>query len=119
MKTYTVKNIKYIEIKIPKYIGLLYKAKPYIDKHSLLSSYHSYKDPHINYGNTEWGSTNRTNLEKLCSQQKHAIRIVCSKDRLSQTRELFKECCKVLNVYQVNIWKNLVFMTQILHLQFF
>ena len=35
-----------------------------------------------------------------------------SKDRLTHTRELFKEC-KVLNVYQVNIWKNLVFMHQI------
>ena len=34
-----------------------------------------------------------------------------SKDRLSHTRELFKEC-KVLNVYQVNLWKNLVFMHQ-------
>ena len=35
-----------------------------------------------------------------------------SKDRLSHTRELFKEC-KVLNVYQVNIWKNLAFMHQV------
>ena len=31
---------------------------------------------------------------------------------MSHTRELFKEC-KVLNVYQVNIWKNLVFVRQI------
>ena len=67
MKTYTVKNIKYIEIKIPKNIGLLYKAKPYIALY-ILSLYHSYKHSHINYGNTEWGSTNRTNLEKLYSQ---------------------------------------------------
>ena len=43
---------------------------------------------------------------------KYAIRIACSKDRLSHTRELFKEC-KVLKVYQVNVWKNLVFMHQI------
>ena len=49
---------------------------------------------------------------KIYSQQEHAIRIVYSKDRFSYTRELFKEC-KVLNVYQVNIWKNLVFMHQI------
>ena len=35
-----------------------------------------------------------------------------SKDKLTHTRELFKEC-KVLNVYQVNIWKNLVFMHQV------
>ena len=35
-------HVKYIESKIAKNIGLLYKAKPYIDKHSLLSLYHSY-----------------------------------------------------------------------------
>ena len=35
-----------------------------------------------------------------------------SKDRLIHTRELFKEC-KFLNVYQVNIWKNLVFRHQV------
>ena len=89
----------------------MYKAKPYIDKHSLLSLYHSYIHSYINYGNIAWGSTTRTNLKKLYSQQKHTIRIVYSKDRLSHIRELLQ--CKVLNVYQVNIWKNLVFMHQI------
>ena len=54
----------------------------------------------------------RQTFKKIYSQQKHAIRIVYSKDRLSHTRELFKES-KVLNVYQVNIWKYLVFMHQI------
>ena len=105
-------HIKYIESKITKNIGLLYNAKPYITKHSLLSFYHSYIHSYINYGNIARGSTTRTNLKKIYSQQKHAIRTVCSKDRLSHTRELFKEC-KVLNPYQVDIWKNLVFMHQI------
>ena len=50
--------------------------------------------------------------EYASSQHEHGIRIVCSKDRLSNTRELFKEC-KNLNVYKGNIWKNLVFMHQI------
>ena len=105
-------HIKYIESKITKNIGLLYKAKPYIDKHWLLSLYHSYIHSYINYGNIAWGSTTRTNLKKIYSQQKHAIRVAYSKDRFSHTREVFKRC-KVLNVYQVNIWKNLVFMHQI------
>ena len=78
----------------------------------LLSLYHSYIHSYINYGNIIWGSTARSNLKKIYSQQKHAIRIVYSKDRLTHTRELFKEC-KVLNVYQVNIWKYLVFMHQV------
>ena len=84
--------IKYIESKIAKNIGLLYKAnidklyKPYIDKHSLLPLYHSYIHSYINYGNITWGSTARSNLKKIYSQQKHAIRIVYSKDRLTHTR---------------------------------
>ena len=57
-------HIKYTESKIAKNIGLLYKAKPYIDKHSLLSLYHSYMHSYINYGNIAWGSTTRTTLKK-------------------------------------------------------
>ena len=58
-------HIKYIESKIAKNIGLLYKAKPYIDKHSLLSFYHSYIPSYINYRNIAWGSTTRTNLKTV------------------------------------------------------
>ena len=56
-------HIKYIESDIAKNIGLLYKAKPYIDKHSLLSLYHSHIHSYINYGNIAWGNTTRTSLE--------------------------------------------------------
>ena len=73
------KYIKYIESKITKNIGLLYRPKPFIDKHSLLSLYYSYIHPCINYRNIPWGSKNRTNLKKIYSQQKHATRIVCKK----------------------------------------
>ena len=72
------------------------------------SCIHSY----INYGNIALGCTTRTNLKKIYSRQKYATATVYSKDRMSHTRELFKEF-KVLNVYQVIILKNLVFMHQI------
>ena len=57
-------HIKYIERKIAKNIGLLFKAKPYIDKYSLLSLHHTYIHSYINYGNIAWGSTTRTNFKK-------------------------------------------------------
>ena len=67
-------HIKYIQSKIAKNIGLLYKAKSYIDKHSLLSLYHSYiRSSYINYGNIARESTAMTNLKKIYSQEKHAI----------------------------------------------
>ena len=71
--------------------------------------YHSCIRSFINYENIARGSTIRTNFKKIYSQHKHAIRIAYNKDRSSHTRELPKGR-KVLNVYQVNIWKNLIFI---------
>ena len=61
--------------------------------------------------------------ENLCRIEHHIIytESKLAKNRLSYTRELFKEC-KVLNVYLVNIWKYLflcIKLTQILHPQIF
>ena len=107
-------HIKYIESKIAKKIGLLYKTKPYIDKHSLLSLYHSYIHFLLTteklHGEVQPDQT-RTN-KKIYSQQKHVVLIVYNKDKLSHTSKFLKER-KVLNVYQVNVWKNLVFVHQI------
>ena len=82
-------HIKHIENKIAKNIGILYKAKPYLNKGSLLSLYFSYIHTYLNYANVAWGSTGRTSLKKLNSQQKHAIRIVMNKAKYDHTKELF------------------------------
>ena len=55
MKTYAGKNkLNILKVKLLKNIELLYKAKPYIYKHSLSSLYHSYIHSYINYGNIAW-----------------------------------------------------------------
>ena len=68
-------HIKLTGNKIAKNIGILYKARPYLNKRSLLCFYHSYIHSYLNYANTEWCSTNRTALKKLQSQQTQAITI--------------------------------------------
>ena len=70
------KHTKYLENKIVKNIGLKYRAKPFLHKESLLELQYSNILSYLNYGNLEWGSAYLTNLKKLRSQQKHAIRIV-------------------------------------------
>ena len=73
-------HIRYTENKIAKNIGLLYRAKP-------LTLYYSYIHTYLNYANLILASTNRTNLKKLLSQQKHAIRIVNNKTRFQHTKD--------------------------------
>ena len=58
-------------------IGLIYKAKPYLDKDVLSALYLSY----INYANLVWGSTHMTYLRKIDSQQEHALRLVNNRNR--------------------------------------
>ena len=105
-------HIKYIENKISKNIGILFKARPFLNKKSLLSLYYSYIHSYINYGSVSWGSTCRTNLKKINSQQKHALRIIFNKSKFERTSELFKSS-KILNVYKINIFNTALFMHKI------
>ena len=71
-----------------------------------------YIHTYLNYVNLSWGSTNRTNLKKLLSQQKRTVRIINNKTRFDHTNELFKSQ-KILNIYKLNILSVAVFMYQI------
>ena len=105
-------HIKYVESKISKNLGLLYKAKNYLNKKALMSLYFSYIHPFVNYGNIVWASSNRTNLKKINSQQKHAVRMIHNENRFAHTRNLMKSS-NILNVYQLNVFNVLVFMHKI------
>ena len=60
--TYECAVPKFNKNKISKNLGLLYKAKYYLNKISLLVLYYSFIHTYSNYGNIAWGSTNRTNI---------------------------------------------------------
>ena len=59
-----------------------------------------------------WGSTHVTKLEKLHLMQKRAVRTICREDRLTHSKPLMQSL-KILNIYQTNILKILIFMHQV------
>ena len=83
---------------------MLYRAKLNLEKKSLLTIYYSHVKSYLNYADLWWGSTNRTNLKKLHSQQKHAIRIINNRIRFDHTKNLFKSQ-KILKHLQVEHFK--------------
>ena len=89
-------HIKYIGNKIAKV--KLFKAKPFLNKQSLLSLYYSYIHSYINYANVAWGSTHLTNLKILFSQQKHAMHIICNKGKFEHTKQLLQSN-KIIHVH--------------------
>ena len=79
-------HIKHTENKIAKKLGLLYKARSFLERNALRALYYSYIQTYINYANIALGNTCRTNLKKINSQQKHAIRIIFNKNKFAHTR---------------------------------
>ena len=113
MKIYFGKiMLSILKIKSPKNIELLCRAKLVLDKSSLLTPYYSYIETYLNYANLLWGSTNRTNLKKLLSQQKHAGQINNNGTRFEHTNELIKSP-KILNIYQLNILASQISYTKL------
>ncbi len=54
-------------------MGIIIKAKPYINKTTLMDLYHAFVFPIITYFNVVWGSTH---LDQLSILQKIIVRIL-------------------------------------------
>ena len=106
------KHIKYLDNKIAKNVGLMYRVKPFLDEESLLALYYSYIHSYLNYVNLAWGSNYITNLKKLRSEQKHTIGIGHNRTKFEHTKEIFKSA-NVLNLYKFNILSIAVFMHRV------
>ena len=70
----------------------------------------------MNYANIAWASTYATKLKRVYLKQKHAVRIVFNKDKLTHSKPLFKNL-NALNVYQINIYQHLNFMHKFINNQ--
>ena len=68
-------HISYISGKLARSIGMIIKARHFLNKHGLIALYYSFLYPYLSYCNHIWGSTYKTNLKKTTLQNK-AIRII-------------------------------------------
>ena len=101
-----------VEKKLAKNIGLLYRAKYFLDESSLKTVYFSYIHSYLNYANIAWASTYQTKLKTVHYHQKHAVRIVFNQEKLTHSRPLLRSL-NALNVYQINLYQHLNFMHKV------
>ena len=59
-----IDHITLVENKLSKNLGLLHKAKNYLNKKSMVSLYYSFIHSYLNYGKIAWCSTSMTKLKK-------------------------------------------------------
>ena len=94
-------HLRTVENKIAKNIGLLYRVSQFLNEDSLKTVHFSYIHSYLNYANIAWASTFAAKLKRVYLKQKHVVRIVFNKDKLTHSKPLF-ENLNALNVYQIN-----------------
>ena len=110
MKIYRGKIIlKRLKKKSAKNIGLLHRAKPYLEETSLKSISFSYIHSYLNYANIAWASTRISKVKPLLYKQKQAVRIIFNEGHLSHSKPLFK-ILNALNFYKINLYQHLNFI---------
>ena len=71
-----IPHIAYVKNKISKGIGIMYQARKYIDKKSLVNLYNSYIYPYLIYCIESWGNAPKCHPDLLFIIQKRIIRII-------------------------------------------
>ena len=89
--------------KLSKSIGMIIKAREYLNRSALLTLYYSFVYPYVTYCNHVWGCTYYTNLKQLFVLQKKALRIMCSKRKRELTENIFFEL-KILKFTDINAY---------------
>lgn len=114
-------EIQFILSNLAKCTGILAKFRYFLPEHIKLIIYNSLFVSHLNYCFLVWGTTTKTNINKIYMLQKKAVRYIANVDYLAHTEELFTrfrispistmyEYYLALNISDVSDKTNLVFL---------
>lgn len=87
-----------------------------LNENTLRTIYCSLFLPYLNYCSEVWGNTYQTNLLRIITLQKKALRIVCNVGRLDHTNNLFKKL-NLLKFLDLIKYKTTIVMHQIFNKQ--
>ena len=87
-----------LESKVSRYVGTLFKLKPFLSKYILSKIYYAlFIHTHLNYGLIIWGATPVSNLSNLCRIQNKALRLIIGTGRRKHALPLY-ETQKILQL---------------------
>lgn len=86
-----IPHINYIKTKVAKGIGIIAKARKYLNSSSLISLYYSFIYPYLIYCVEVWGCACKTHLLPIMKIQRKALRIILSLSFSADLCSTFKE----------------------------
>ena len=104
-------HINVIENKLSKNLGLLHKAKQFLNAKAMKSLYFSFIHSYLTNGNVVWCSTSMNKTKKLFSKQKQAIKRIPMADihaNLNSDEKM--KHLDILNIHKLNLYQILSVM---------
>ena len=102
-------HIDYIKNIISKSIGIIYKARNYVNRHTLRNLYYTFVYPYLIYCVEVWGNTCDNYLEPFILKQKQCIRTITFSQFKAHTEPLFQEL-NILSFHKLAINRILLLM---------
>ena len=96
-------HINYIAGKIARGIGMLIKARQFLNKVGLMSLYYSFIYPYLTYCNHIWGATYKTRLKRLVILQNKAIRVLAQAGNRTSSDPLYKKL-NIMKLENINTY---------------
>ena len=85
-----IPHITYVKNKVSKGIGIIYKARRYLNRRSLLNLYHSFVYPYLIYSVEVWGNAAQCHINQLLLVQKRIIIIISYSEYKAPSTPLFR-----------------------------
>jgi hypothetical protein len=102
-------HIAYLSTKLSKSIGILARARKFLDKNTLKQLYHSFIYPYIMYCNVVWGNAPANVTWPIFRAQKRAIRIISNLRGRDSTKLAFHRL-GILRLPEVYKFSTLLFV---------
>ena len=85
-------HISYISGKVSRGIGMIIKARNYLNQYGLLALYHAFIYPYFTYCNHVWGDTYKSNLQKFVILQNKIVRMISHVKPTAGCKPLYDKC---------------------------
>ena len=82
-------HVSYISKKIKRNIGILCKARHYVNLEILANLYYSFVYPYLTYGIVAWGHTYQSTVNPLFVLQKKALRLITFNNYSAHSNPIF------------------------------
>ena len=98
-------QLQYINNKITKNIGILYKLRYYVSMNTLKQLYYTLIYPYLNYGLMSWGTACQTRLKKMKTSHNNCLRCIFFADKRENATPYFAllDILKLENIFKLKI----------------